>query len=178
MVAPMNDAVRPEVDPVRFRRVMSRFATGVTVITAEHEGKARGMTANAFMSGSLEPPLCIVSIAKRAHMHEVMLAATHFGVNILAESQADISEHFAGRPDPKLAIGFEHFGPAAVLSDACARIAAKIVARHDCGDHTIVIGHILRLDADDRPPLLYHAGQYHGLDRRRIHIDVGAPEFW
>ncbi len=174
----MNDAPRTEADPILFRRVMSRFATGVTVITAEHDGEARGMTANAFMSGSLEPPLCIVSIAKRAHMHEVMLAARHFGVNILAESQEDISEHFAGRPNMGLAVSFERFGPALLLSSACARIAAETVARHDCGDHTIFIGHILQLEADDRPPLLYHAGRYRGLDRGRLDHNVGVPEFW
>ena len=58
-----------EIDPAHFRRVMSRFASGVTVITAGEPGQVRGMTATAFMSGSLEPPLCVVSIAKRAHMH-------------------------------------------------------------------------------------------------------------
>ncbi len=177
-VAAMNEAPRPEIDQVRFRRVMSRFATGVTVVTAEHEGEARGMTANAFMSGSLEPPLCVVSIAKRAHMHQVMAAATHFGVNILAENQVELSEHFAGRRDPRLSVRFERVGPAVLLASACARITAETVARHDCGDHTIFIGHILGLDADDRSPLLYHAGHYRGLDGGRLDADVGVPEFW
>jgi flavin reductase (DIM6/NTAB) family NADH-FMN oxidoreductase RutF len=174
----MNEAPRPEVDPVLFRHVMSRFATGVTVITAEHQGETRGMTANAFMSGSLEPPLCVVSIAKRAHMHAAMLAARHFGVNILAEDQMEVSEHFAGRLNPRLAVGFDMMGPAPVLAVASARVAAEIAAHHDCGDHTIFIGHILKLDSSDRPPLLYHAGRYHGLDAGRGHPGVGAPEFW
>jgi flavin reductase (DIM6/NTAB) family NADH-FMN oxidoreductase RutF len=174
----MNDATRPAVDPVHFRRVMGRFATGVTVITAEHDGEARGMTANAFMSGSLEPPLCVVSIARRAHMHDVMLAASHFGVNILTESQVDVSDHFAGRPNRGLAVAFERIGPALLLADACARISAEVTARHACGDHTIFIGHILRLDADDRPPLLYHAGRYRGLGGGRFDQNAGGPEFW
>ena len=175
----MNEAPRPEIDQVRFRRVMSRFATGVTVVTAEHDGEARGMTANAFMSGSLEPPLCVVSIAKRAHMHQVMAAATHFGVNILAENQVELSEHFAGRPQSAaFACASSASGRRLLLASACARIAAETVARHDCGDHTIFIGHILGLDADDRPPLLYHAGRYRGLDGGRLDADVGVPEFW
>jgi flavin reductase (DIM6/NTAB) family NADH-FMN oxidoreductase RutF len=178
MVTRMNDATRPEVDPVHFRRAMSRFATGVTVITAEHGGEVRGMTANAFMSGSLEPPLCIVSIAKRAHMHEVMRTASHFGVNILAENQVEVSEHFAGKPNMGLAVEFERLGPAPLLANACARIVAETIARHDCGDHTIFIGHILRLDADDRPPLIYHAGRYRGLGTGRLDHNVGVPEFW
>lgn len=174
----MNEAVRPEVDPILFRRVMSRFATGVTVITAEHEGEARGMTANAFMSGSLEPPLCLVSVAKRAHMHEVMKAATHFGVNILAEGQVEVSDHFAGRPNMGLAIGFERLGPAIMLANACARIATENVAAHDCGDHTLFIGHILHLLTDDRAPLVYHGGRYRRLDGGKVDQTVVVPEFW
>jgi flavin reductase (DIM6/NTAB) family NADH-FMN oxidoreductase RutF len=174
----MNEMSRPEIDPVHFRRAMSRFATGVTVITVAHDGEARGMTANAFMSGSLEPPLCVVSIAKRAHMHLAMMASRHFGVNILAEDQVALSEHFAGRRNPRLALRFDRSGPALLLESACARIAAEVVARHDCGDHTIFIGHILTLDAEDRPPLLYHGGRYHGLGTSRLDTDVGVPEFW
>jgi flavin reductase len=174
----MNDIPRPEVDPALFRRVMGCFATGVTVITAEHDGAARGMTANAFISGSLEPPLCVVSVAKRAHMHEVMQAATHFGVNILAEDQVELSEHFAGRPNPRLSVRFERVGPAVLLASACARVAAENVARHDCGDHTIFIGHILSLSADERTPLLYHAGRYRSLDGQELDVDVGVPAFW
>ena len=176
----MNDLAPPqvEVDPVLFRRVMSRFATGVTVITAEHDGVPRGMTANAFMSGSLEPPLCVVSIAKRAHMHQVMSMTTHFGVNILADDQIEISEHFAGRPNMGLAVEFERVGPAMLLANACARIVAEVVAKYDCGDHTIFIGHIMRMNANDRAPLLYHAGRYRSLDRGRLDTNVGVPEFW
>ena len=99
-------------------------------------------------------------------------------MNVLTESQVEISEHFAGRPNPGLAVDFERFGPAILLANACARIATEIMVRHDCGDHTIFIGHILHLDADDRPPLLYHAGRYRGLDRGRLDHDVGVPEFW
>jgi flavin reductase (DIM6/NTAB) family NADH-FMN oxidoreductase RutF len=174
----MNEAARPEIDPKLFRRVMGRFATGVTVITTDHDGTPRGMTANAFISGSLEPPLCVVSIAKRAHMHEVMRSASHFGVNILAETQVEISEHFAGRPNIGLAVEFDTVGPAPLLANACARMLAETVAQHDCGDHTIFIGHILRMDADERTPLLYHAGRYRSLDGGRIDTHVGVPEFW
>lgn len=167
-----------EIEPRLFRRVMGRFATGVTVITANEGSQVRGMTANAFMSGSLEPPLCIVSIAKRARMHALLVEAAHLGVNILAESQEDISVHFAGTPAPGLLPAFEHAGPVPLLADACGRIATEIVARHDCGDHTIFIAHILHMDADDRMPLVYHAGRYSSLVYRRGDHDVNAPEFW
>jgi flavin reductase (DIM6/NTAB) family NADH-FMN oxidoreductase RutF len=168
-----------EVDPRVFRRVMGRFATGVTVITAHDGGEVRGMTANAFMSGSLEPPLLVVSVAKRAHMHGFLLEAKRFGVNILAETQEDVSEHFAGRPNPTLNVQFEDRNGAQLLRGACARIAAEMVAQHDCGDHTIFIGRILSMESDDRAPLLYHAGCYRGLDREgRTDHRVSVLEFW
>ena len=174
----MNEVLDLEVDPKLFRRAMGRFTTGVTVITAADGEHVRGMTANAFMSGSLEPPLCIISIAKRARMHEAISRADHFGVSILAESQIEVSDHFAGRPSATVNVEFERLGPAHVLADACARIAARIIAHHDCGDHTIFIGQILRLEADDRPPLVYHAGRYRALDQGRLDHNVGSPEFW
>ena len=178
----MND-VTPEIDPRLFRRVMSRFATGVTVITL-HDPQAgeavRGMTANAFMSGSLEPPLLVVSVAKRAHMHAALLAADRFGVNILAETQEELSEHFAGRPNPKLQPAFDGASwRAAPRRTPRARMAAETVAQHDCGDHTIFIGHILFMDADDRRRFVYHAGRYRSLDRDDAGDHrVSVLEFW
>jgi flavin reductase (DIM6/NTAB) family NADH-FMN oxidoreductase RutF len=174
----MQQEGEPEIDPRLFRHVMSRFPTGVTVITASDAGEVRGMTANAFMSGSLEPPLCVVSVAKRANMHALLLEAKCFGVNVLADHQIELSDHFAGTPNPKLAIAFEMLAGTPLLRDACARIAAETAARHDCGDHTIFIGHILHMDANARPPLVYHGGRYGALIHRRGDHEVTMPEFW
>ena len=121
------------------------------------------MTANAFISGSLEPPLCVVSIAKRAHMHEALRTARHFGVNILADTQVEVSEHFAGKPNMGLAVEFDRLGPAPLLANACARIVAETVARHDCGDHTIFIGEIQAAGSRAGTPLLWYRRGYHGL---------------
>ena len=84
---------------------MGRFATGVTVITARHDGDIRGMTANAFMSGSLMPPLCIISVAKRARMHASSRCGRHFGVNILAVGQERLARPFRRHPRPRLEAG-------------------------------------------------------------------------
>ncbi len=165
-----------EIDPRLFRRVMGRFATGVTVITARDGEGVRGMTATSFMSGSLDPPLCVISVTKRAQMHKVLMNAGHFAVNILADGQEEYSIHFAGRPNSALAVSFDEIAGAPVLSDACGRIAAEAVARHDCGDHTIFIGHILHMDSDHRPPLVYHSGHYGSFVARRTEGTV--PEFW
>jgi hypothetical protein len=78
------------VSEERFRRVMASFATGVTVITTRVRGEVRGMTANAFMSGSLDPPLCVISVGVKARMHGFLMEAGHFGVNILGRGHAGI----------------------------------------------------------------------------------------
>src|SRR6185312_6504868 len=100
--------VEARIDPALFRAVMSSFATGVTVISTEAHGELRGMTANAFMSGSLDPPLCIVSVGKNARTHALLLDAGHFGVSILTQAQQRLSAHFAGRPELDLNPAFEY----------------------------------------------------------------------
>jgi len=166
-----------EIDPAHFRRVMGRFASGVTVIVAEAEGEVRGMTANAFMSGSLTPPLCIISIAKRARMHAHIQAAGKFSVNILAVGQEDFASNFAGRPNPKLHVEYEHVGGIPTLRGGCAYMTADIAVAHDCGDHTIFIGHVHFMWSDHRPPLVYHAGHY-GVVSYTKDIAPSLPEFW
>lgn len=174
----MDAKDRAEVDPRTFRRVMSRFASGVTVVTTGEPGHVRGMTATAFMSGSLEPPLCVVSVAKRAHMHAQLLAAERLGVNFLAEGQEDYATHFSGNPIARLSPAFVHVDGVPLLVDACARIATEIVARHECGDHSLFVGRIIHMECDDRLPLIYHAGRYAGVLHRRSDRDVDVPEFW
>ena len=173
----MNERHKSEIEPRLFRRVMGRFASGVTVITAQNGSDVRGMTASAFMSGSLEPPLCVVAVAKRAHMHTLLMQTDRFGVNILAEDQESLSVHFAGRRIPGLSPEFDYVDRVPLLAEPCARMAAEIVARHDCGDHTLFIGRILHMEADDRAPLAYHAGRYAGLVYNEDE-EESIPEFW
>src|SRR6202451_1959478 len=120
-----------------FRRVMASFVSGVTVITTQVRGEVRGMTANAFMSGSLDPPLCVISVGLNARMHAFLLEAGHFGVNILGRGQESLIGHFAGRPIEGLDPKYEYAGDTPVLAHANATIAAKVTARHDCGDHSL-----------------------------------------
>jgi flavin reductase (DIM6/NTAB) family NADH-FMN oxidoreductase RutF len=169
---------RAPVDATLLRRVMSRFATGVTVITAEAEGGVHGMTANAFMSGSLTPPLCIISIAVNARMHKYLHAAGHFGVNILAKGQEAVSAHFAGRSPDHLAVDFERVAHVPLLTSASAVIAAEMEAWHDCGDHTLFIGRIIHMRDNDRAPLIYHGGRYGAFVPSAERAIDPAIEFW
>jgi flavin reductase (DIM6/NTAB) family NADH-FMN oxidoreductase RutF len=166
----------PEIDLALLRRVMGSFATGVTVIVADAGGDVRGMTANAFLSGSLEPPLCVVSIAKRAHMHAHLAAAGRFSVNILSVAQDDLALHFAGRPTPNVRPTFKHHDGVPLLGEVAAQLTADVVAPHDCGDHTLFVGSIKWIAANNRTPLVYHAGRFATLLPRE---ETGPLlEFW
>jgi flavin reductase (DIM6/NTAB) family NADH-FMN oxidoreductase RutF len=183
--APVDTDVEPDVagdrapafDPTLFRRVMGSFASGVTVVTTVVESpdgpEVRGMTVSAFMSGSLEPPLCVISIRKASRMHPLLTAAGHFGVSILAKSQERISSHFAGA----LTLDFEPelvwAGRTPMLANAAAVIAADTGARYDCGDHTLLVGQIRHMAAAGLPPLLVHEGRYAGV----AHATEPAPDW-
>ena len=161
-----------------FRRVMGRFATGVTVITAEAEGGVRGMTANAFMSGSLSPPLCIISVAGKAKLHNVLIESRNFGVSMLAQGQEAISRHFAGQASADPDVLFEHMNGVPVLADVCAALTAAIEARHDCGDHSLFVGRVLALRDDECAPLAYHAGKYATLHSKKTAVAEEPIDFW
>jgi len=166
------------VDLMLFRRVMGRFATGVTVITAEAEGGVRGMTANAFMSGSLSPPLCIISVARKAKLHTLLTTSRTFGVSMLAQGQEAISRHFAGQGPTEPELLFEHMAGVPVLANVCAALAAEVEARHDCGDHSLFIGRVLGLRDDDRLPLVFHGGKYATLHYKTAKAPEAAIDFW
>ena len=161
-----------------FRDVMGRFATGITVITTELDGEVHGMTANAFMAGSLSPPLCVVSIARTARMHERLETTRRFGVSLLSELQQELSDHFAGRQPPGVDLAFVYIESVPVLAQSLARIAAEVLTTADCGDHTLFIGEIVGMEAAEGQPLLYYRGRYSAIYRAPGAAPLEAPEFW
>jgi flavin reductase (DIM6/NTAB) family NADH-FMN oxidoreductase RutF len=164
-------------NPNLFRRVMASFATGVTIITTSSAGEIRGMTANAFMSGSLDPPLCVVSIAKKARMHAILEEAGHFGVNILSHDQDTLVGHFAGRPVEDFLPDYDYADETPVLSRACATIAATVAERYECGDHTLFVGHIFKMRVNENAaPLVFQAGRIASLRPSQRLWPLGA--FW
>lgn len=156
-------------DARRFRDVMGRFATGITVITAGKGEGLRGMTANSFTSVSLDPPLVLCCIARNAGMHDLFAPAAPFAINMLAADQEAHSRHFAKSSAAAHPMGgFEHdSGPegTALLRGALAHLACTVHALFDGGDHTIVVGRVLSYDLHraDAAPLLYFAGGYRAL---------------
>jgi flavin reductase len=146
-----------------FRRALGRFATGVVVISAGSGERLHAMTANAFMSGSLEPPLIVVSVGKRARMHQRLMDTSLFGVSVLSHEQELHSRHFAGDLQDSLAPRFaavEGLPGVVLLEHAVARFAARVVDRHPCGDHTLFIGKVLVFSLDEQAPLVFFGGRY------------------
>jgi flavin reductase (DIM6/NTAB) family NADH-FMN oxidoreductase RutF len=171
----VTEAAPPPVDPTLFRKVMGSFASGVTVVTTVADGQVRGMTVSAFMSGSLEPPLCVVSVRKKARMHPLLIEAGHFGISILAKNQERLSTHFAGLPVPDLALEYVWAGRAGrtpLLANAASAIAADIAV------HTLFLGRITWLAAYGRPPLLVHQGKYAGVTHAAEPTPDWVVDFW
>lgn len=168
----------PHIDPGLFRKVMGSFATGVTVVTTVAGGQVRGMTVSAFMSGSLVPPLCVISIRKVARMHPLLIEEGHFGVSVLAKNQERISTHFAGAPVSDLALEYVWAGRTPLLANSASAIAADVAAQYDCGDHTLFIGRIRHLAVRDQAPLLVHQGRYASVSHAAEPAPEWVTDFW
>jgi flavin reductase (DIM6/NTAB) family NADH-FMN oxidoreductase RutF len=145
------------------RSAFGRFASGVTVVTTQHEEHAHGMTANAFISVSLEPPLVLVSVANRANLHRILPSVGRYGVSVLAEDQEALSNHFAGRTVEGLHIPFIMRKGVPLLDGAVAHFIVQVVDAHPAGDHTLYIGQVEHFEWRDDKPLLFFAGKYRRL---------------
>lgn len=156
----------PPIDSQALRQVLGRFATGVTIVTClDEQGERLGLTANSFNALSLDPPLILWSLRQASLSLPAFRAATHFAVNILAESQVELSRRFASRVPDKFAEGAwsDGAGGVPVLSGAAAVLECETAQIHDAGDHVLFIGRVLRLADLATPPLLFHGGHYHML---------------
>ena len=158
-----GESQQQSFDTRAFRNALGRFATGVTVITALDEDQPHGMTANAFVSISLSPPLILVSVDNRANMHRILTKCGRYGVSVLAENQESLSTHFAGRPQEGLQIPFTLRAGIPLLEGAVAYFVARVVDIHPAGDHTLYIGEVEHFESSEDRPLLFHAGKYRRL---------------
>ena len=153
-------AVQAELEPVEFRRTLGMFATGVTVITTQVGEQAHGMTANAFMSVSLRPPLILISVDRRARMNSLLREDARFGVSVLEEHQAALSDRFAGRvgtgPEP----AFELVNDTPLVGGALAHLVARVVRSYWGGDHSLFLGAVEYVRYGEGTPLLFHGGGY------------------
>lgn len=151
----------PDIDPRKLRDACGQFGTGVTIITTHIAGDDHGMTANAFMSISLDPPLIAISIAERAKILPKIQQSRKFAVSVLAEGMEKVAWHFAGRPDPNFVRLFKYDDGLPVVKGAVATFVAEVADEVLAGDHTIFIGRVRALESDIAlKPLLFFRGNF------------------
>ena len=158
----MNGAA---LDPRALRNAFGAFATGVTVVTAiADDGRPIGFTANSFTSVSLDPPLVLICIAKRAGSFDIFRSAGAFAINILQEGQRDISTTFASpRPDKFAGLPCATAKTGSpVLQDCAAWLDCAMHDQVEAGDHVILIGRVVDFAHSSRTPLGYYSGSYLG----------------
>ena len=162
------EAERPDVgedgqDPaVALRRTLGMFATGVTVITALKGDEVHGMTANAFMSVSLEPPLVLISVDRRTKMCSLLHEGMHYGVSVLCATQAELSDRFAGRSD-QAEPRFQIVKETPLVDGALAHFVARVEKSYWGGDHSLFLGRVEYARQNPGTPLLFHGGRYEKL---------------
>lgn len=150
------------MDDRQFRTAMGKFATGITVIATEVEGEVHGMTANAFMSVSLDPKLVVISVRDQAKILSKLQESKIFSVNILAEDQQEVSMIFAGQLKDKQ-VEFGRLDGKPVIPGSIAQIACEVSAEYVEGDHTLFIGKVTDIHLEDKEPLLFYSGKYRSL---------------
>ena len=151
------------VSSADFRSALSRFASGVTVVTTKDAAeKLHGITVSAFCSVSLAPPLVLICIEKTTGSHHAFEESGRFTVKILSSVEAQVSEHFASLLDDKFAgVDFavdEHGVP--MLNGSIATLQCSLFKSLDGGDHSIFLGEVEHVIVRDAEPLIYFKGTY------------------
>jgi flavin reductase (DIM6/NTAB) family NADH-FMN oxidoreductase RutF len=155
-----------QLTPEIFRRALSQFGTGVTVVTAEDgPGRVHGMTANSFTSVSLDPALVLVCVDKRAKFLSCVMDARRFGVSVLNASQRHLSVYFS-RPEQtdeeneKHGVQYIWAAGIPVLGGTLARFTCNLMATHPAGDHVILVAEVESAEMEAGEPLLFYNSQY------------------
>ncbi|SMC98496.1 flavin reductase family protein [Rhizobium sp. RU36D] len=152
----------PDADNARaLRNALGTFTTGVTVVTAVGPGGPLGMTVNSFASVSLDPPLVLWSPAKSSARHGPFTAAEHFVIHVLSADQDDISACFTRGGHGFEAIDWHYnVEGVPVIPGTLSRFECQRQTLHDAGDHTIIIGRVLRAAQRDGDPLCFSRGRF------------------
>lgn len=169
----------PVQDPRGFRQCLGQFSTGVTVITAEHNGQRAGVTVNSFASLSLDPALILWSIAKTSRSYEFFSCAKHFAISILAEDQVEISQRFASKESDKFAKVDWHPSKNGVplITGSAGRLECTTETVHDGGDHALIIGRVTRFERESRKSLIFSQGRYSiGVDHPAIRNEAATSD--
>lgn len=166
-VATEPDLARQEFSGADFRNALGAFATGVTVITTQGVEHPFGMTANAFSSVSLDPPLVLICVISGTVGADSIERNGVFAVNILGDDHEPISRYFSSKDRPRGPDAFSeipHFlavTGSPILEGAAGYLDCRLHAAHEAGDHLVFIGEVVGLGQNpDAKPLLFHGGRY------------------
>lgn len=159
----MSTRPRPAIDPYLFRCTMGRFTRGVTVVTTVEDDQVHGLTANGFLSVSLDPPLVLISLGEHTRMTALLRRTGRYGVSVLADDQPLHSQHLAERPVVGLDPAFDRIDGTAYLRGAIGRIGCDIVETHPAGDHLLFLGRVTHLAYAEEPRLAFSTGPYRAL---------------
>lgn len=159
-----------DAERTRLRMLMGHFATGVTVVAARHGPLLAGMTANAIATISVDPPVLMASIARKAETHTAIIGSHAFSVSVLADDQQSLAECFAQPITATKLIGFcgaaweEAETGSPVLDGALAYFDCRLTESHAMGDHTLFLGEIVAAGyREDAQPLLWYCSRYRRL---------------
>jgi enediyne biosynthesis thioesterase len=167
----LHSVSEKDLDEATLREVMARFATGITILTVAGED-GHGMTANAFTSVSLEPPLVLCCVARPARLHKAIMNTGKFGVSVLGADQEELARYFANRDRPEGGAQFDEVdwvpGPktgAPLLAGSLAWLECDLTQVYNGGDHSIFLGEVLgsfRGEGGDNgeDALLFYGGEY------------------
>lgn len=156
-----------DVEAAALREVMSQFATGITVLTAGGE-HSHGMTANAFTSVSLDPPMVLCCVAHTARLHNAVLTTGGFGVSVLGAEQESVARYFASRNRPAGMAQFDQVDwfpgrstGAPLLAGSLAWLECELSEVYEGGDHSIFLGSVLNAARGAGQMLLFFGGGFH-----------------
>lgn len=145
----------------QFRDALGRFATGVTVVTVATPTGPLGITANSFASVSLDPPLILWCPAKVSMRHDALAGADHFALHVIGEDQKHIARGFSRAGDAFGQCDWKTGAHDVPLIENCpVRFECQTQARIDGGDHTIMLGRVLRVTTTKSEPLVFLNGHY------------------
>jgi flavin reductase (DIM6/NTAB) family NADH-FMN oxidoreductase RutF len=156
-------AAAREFDSAQFRKALSQFATGVTVITTRlADGSFRGLTASSFNSVSLDPPLVLWSLGGAANSLPVFSGNSHYVINVLAAGQAALAERFSRRTDnPFEGVDYELSRTGQpILKGVSAWFECHNRSRYPEGDHVIFVGEVEECAVQPQASLIFHGGRF------------------
>ena len=164
--------MQTSIDSSQFRQIMSRFVTGVTVVTSRSGQDIHGLTCNAFCSITVKPCTVMVSVAKDTRSWPLIEKSQIFAVNILSQTQSEISDRFSGRHKDKENNRFEGISwttditGAPILKGTQAYLDCQLTQSFDGGTHTLFLGEVVALNLDDtKSPLVFFSSSYLGIDK-------------